>query len=173
MKTRKESTDSGGKATTVSSEWVPFHEQNAGDAGNTGFMVEEETPNGETPTDFTSTSGELPQGKTQSEFTCGRSFMGLSLEDLYIIEICAGSARLSKAAHESGFKTMAVDHTTSRSSGFPICVFDLTDPQDLASILRFVVMKHQIASWGYGLHLHVEHAAEPEKNAYRSWNQLE
>ena len=137
MKTRKEIADSGGN-TTVSSEWMPFHKQDAGDAGNTGFAAEEETPNGGTPIVFTSTSGELPQGKTQPEFTCERSFMGLSLDDLYIIEICAGSARLSKAAHESGFKTMAVDHTTSRSCGFPICVFDLTDPQDLASILRFI-----------------------------------
>ena len=43
----------------------------------------------------------------------------------YLWTICTLSRfvqdqRGSKAAHKSGFKTMAVDHTTSRSCGFPI-----------------------------------------------------
>ena len=98
----------------------------------------EETPNGDTLEEFIAEPGEMPQGKTQVEFTCNRSFVGLSLEDLYIIEICAGSARLSKVAYENGFRTMAVDQTNTRSCGFPICVFDLSNTQDLDSLLRFV-----------------------------------
>eukprot|EP00435_Cladocopium_sp_Y103_P055547 s1794_g18.t1 len=63
---------------------------------------------------------------------------GLSLEDLYVIEICAGSARLSKIAHGHGFRTMAVDHSTSRTCGFPICVFDLTVADDVNALIEFL-----------------------------------
>ena len=62
----------------------------------------------------------------------------MSLEDLFVIEICAGSARLSRAAHQCGFRTMAVDHSTARTCGFPICVFDLTDADDLAHLVQFM-----------------------------------
>lgn len=58
--------------------------------------------------------------------------------DLYIIEICGGSARLSKVAHECGFRTMAIDHSAARTCGFPICVFDLTDADELASLVHFI-----------------------------------
>ena len=33
---------------------------------------------------------------------------------------------------------MAVDHSTARSCGFPICVFDLTDPDDLERMVQFI-----------------------------------
>lgn len=64
--------------------------------------------------------------------------MGCLWKIIFIIEICAGSARLSKVAHQCGFRTMAVDHSTARSLGFPICVFDLTDPDDLERIVEFM-----------------------------------
>ena len=106
--------------------------------GASDHNEEEETPNGETPDNSFFADEEMPEGKTRVEFTCRKSLIGLSLEDLYVIEICAGSARLSKTAHSSGFRTMAVDHTTERTCGFPICVFDLTDGDDLSSLLRFI-----------------------------------
>ena len=97
-------------------------------------MSMEETPKGDTHENF----GEMPDGEHPSQFTCKKDFTGFSLEDLYIIEVCAGSARLSKIAHGHGFKTMAIDHSTARTCGFPICVFDLTDPSDLESLLQFI-----------------------------------
>lgn len=93
----------------------------------------EQTPKGDTH----EISGETPEGE-HPQFTCKKDFTGSSLEDLYIIEICAGSARLSKIAHGHGFRTMAVDHSTARTCGFPICIFDLTDPSDLESLLQFI-----------------------------------
>ena len=79
----------------------------------------EEPPEGETPTCFT-VHAEPPA--TASRYSCRKDFTGRSLEDLYILELCAGPARLSKAAHGQGFRTMAVDHSSSRTCGFPICI---------------------------------------------------
>ena len=50
--------------------------------------------------------------------------------------ICAGSARLSKVAHECGFRTMAIDHSAARTCGFPIRVVDLTDADELVSLVQ-------------------------------------
>ena len=56
--------------------------------------------------------------------------------------ICAGSARLSKVAHECGFRTMAIDHSAARTCGFPTRVFDLTDADELASLVK--LLKNQL-----------------------------
>ena len=98
----------------------------------------EETPNGETLWSHMGPPEEMKTNHTQGEPTSAKSFHGMSLQDLFIIEICAGSARLSKVAHQCGFRTMAVDHSTARSCGFPICVFDLTDPDDLERMVQFI-----------------------------------
>ena len=95
----------------------------------------EETPKGGTPEDIS--LHEKPAGKPRAP-SSRRDFTGLTLEDLYVIELCAGTARLSKVAHGHGFRTMAVDHSSSRTCGFPICTFDLTDPADLKSLLSFI-----------------------------------
>ena len=98
----------------------------------------EETPHGETLTSHTGPPEEMKTNHTQGGPTSAKSFHGMSLDDLFIIEICARSARLSKVAHQCGFRTMAVDHSTARSCGFPICVFDLTDPDDLERMVQFM-----------------------------------
>ena len=81
---------------------------------------------------------ELPKGKTQSFIPAAKKFAGLSLEDLYVIELCAGSARLSKVARDNGFRTMAVDHSNARTCGFPICNFDLSNDNDLEELSQFI-----------------------------------
>ena len=48
-------------------------------------------------------------------------FSGVNIEDLVVLEICAGSARLTKAARAKGFKGIAVDHSSERSCGVDIC----------------------------------------------------
>ena len=98
----------------------------------------EEPPNGETSPQFLQVPEELNNRHLQGEFSVSRNFSGRTLEDLFIIEICAGSARLSKVAHQCGFRTMAVDHSTARSSSFPICVFDLTDADDVERLVSFI-----------------------------------
>eukprot|EP00435_Cladocopium_sp_Y103_P003437 s3690_g1.t1 len=97
-----------------------------------------EPPNGDTPQSFTEQPETMRNSEAQDEFKPTRDFSGMTLEDLYVIEICAGSARLSKVAHDNGFRTMPIDHSTARTCGFPICVFDLTDADDLAHLVQFI-----------------------------------
>ena len=66
------------------------------------------------------------------------NFCGKQRSDLYILEICAGSARLSKAALDMGFMALAIDHKTTRSCGVPIQVWDLEDPHQLQLLLDFI-----------------------------------
>ena len=68
----------------------------------------------------------------------GKKFVGKQISDLYILEICAGSARLSKAALDMGFMALAIDHKTTRSCGVPIQVWDLEDPNQLQLLLDFI-----------------------------------
>ena len=136
-KLRKDCRQSSGGDSDTHSHAKACGEQQLSDVEDTlqnSFISMEETPKGDTHENF----GEMPEGEHPPQFTCKKDFTGFSLEDLYIIEICAGSARLSKIAHGHGFKTMAVDHSTARTCGFPICVFDLTDPSDLESLIQFI-----------------------------------
>ena len=73
----------------------------------------EETPNGGTSLQQACPPEELKNSRIQVEFEM--KFLGRSIGDLFIIELCAGSAKLSKVAHQCGFRTMAVDHTAARA----------------------------------------------------------
>ena len=65
-------------------------------------------------------------------------FVGKSLNKIFVFEICAGSARLSRAAGEQGFASIAIDHKSDRSCGISIQHYDLTDPSHLESLICFI-----------------------------------
>lgn len=130
--------DSGGEKEEYEAAFCEDALQEASISESEMDMEMDETPKGDNPTVFTGAAEELDKGHTREPPPRIRNFNGMSLEDLFVIEICAGSARLSKAAHQCGFRTMAVDHSTARTCGFPICVFDLTDADDLAHLLHFI-----------------------------------
>ena len=130
--------DSGGEKEEYEAAFCEDALQEASISESEMDMEMDETPKGDNPTVFTGAAEELDKGHTREPPPRIRNFNGMSLEDLFVIEICAGSARLSKAAHQCGFRTMAVDHSTGRTCGFPICVFDLTDADDLAHLLHFI-----------------------------------
>ena len=74
-------------------------------------------------------------------------FRNSAINDLFILEICAGSARLTKAARNQGFKGLAFDHSDNRSCGIEICNIELADPQQLQDLLEFrTVEAHRIAA---------------------------
>ena len=50
------------------------------------------------------------------------------MEELWVIEICTGSARLTKTGRKLGLRGLAVDKVTERSCGIDIMVLDLTVP---------------------------------------------
>ena len=55
-----------------------------------------------------------------------------------ILEIFAGSARLSKACRKLGFEAVAVDQTKDRSEQFPIFQIDVTDSRSLNDLESFI-----------------------------------
>ena len=55
-----------------------------------------------------------------------------------ILEIFAGSARLSKACRRLGFEAVAVDQTKDRSEQFPIFQIDVTDSQSFLELESFI-----------------------------------
>ena len=48
------------------------------------------------------------------------------MEELLVIEICAGSARLTKTCRKLGLRGIAVDKHTERSCGIDVMVLDLS-----------------------------------------------
>ena len=59
------------------------------------------------------------------------NFSGMDLQDLLVVEICAGSARLTKTVRSRGMRGLAVDKTKGRSCGTEIMLLDLTVKQGL------------------------------------------
>ena len=55
-----------------------------------------------------------------------------------MLEICAGSARLTKTARGMGFKGVAFDHSNKRSCGVDTCIFDPTDPSQLQDLFEYI-----------------------------------
>ena len=62
-------------------------------------------------------------------------FQGVPIHKLLFVEICAGSARLSKAAKKQGFSVMPVDNSRARAHGVHICIFDLTEPHQFQCLM--------------------------------------
>ena len=88
-----------------------------------------------TGTATSSTNNLASSGATASRFH------NMDIGQMYILEICAGSARLTKAAREQGFKGLAFDHSDGRSCGIEICNIELADPQQLQDLLEFITVE--------------------------------
>ena len=67
-----------------------------------------------------------------------QKFHNRLLGDLFLVEICAGSARLTKVAKEAGFNGLASDHSHQRSCGVTICIFELEDPVQVEELCNFL-----------------------------------
>eukprot|EP00435_Cladocopium_sp_Y103_P065100 s379_g27.t1 len=68
----------------------------------------------------------------------GSKFSGLGLEEMLVVEICAGSARLTKTVRARGIRGLAVDKTKDRSCGTDIMLLDLTIEHDLNLLLQIL-----------------------------------
>ena len=65
-------------------------------------------------------------------------FHKLLLDELLVVEICAGSARLTKTCRKMGLRGLAVDHTKDRSCGTDIFLVDLTVATNLQLLLDII-----------------------------------
>ena len=81
-------------------------------------------------------------------------FSGQKLSDLYVLEVFAGTARLTRSLKQKGFKALAFDRTTNRSEGQAILETDLSNRDEVDSLLEFIRLKtNQIVLYSYGTSL--------------------
>ena len=107
------------------------------EAGDSGTMQ------AEFGTSTTSASNYMHVSAPSSDVNSAESkFKGKLVDTLFIIEICAGTARLSRTAQNMGFKVMAVDHSSKRSCGMPIQCFELEDPTQVEALADFIATEH-------------------------------
>ena len=64
------------------------------------------------------------------------------MEELLVIEICAGSARLTKTCRKLGLRGIAVDKHTERSCGIDVMVLDLSVDSQLQLLLDIIKAEH-------------------------------
>ena len=75
----------------------------------------------------------------------GNNFEGLTLGDMLVVEICAGSARITKTVRARGIRGLAVDKTKDRSCGTDIMILDLTIANDLKLLMQILsAERHRI-----------------------------
>ena len=66
---------------------------------------------------------------------------GQKLNDIYVIELFAGTARLTKCLRKQGFQAMAFDRTSKRSEGQHILEADLSNREEVEALLSFLRLK--------------------------------
>ena len=64
-----------------------------------------------------------------------------------MVEIYAGSARLARACRHIGCRSVAVDKTADRSHGTKIFVCDVTKPEELDMLEKFLQAEQQNLGW--------------------------
>ena len=77
-------------------------------------------------------------GILPTNLECTSKFTGKLVNDLLFVEVCAGSARLTRAARDAGFNGIAIDHTNQRSDGMDICIFELEDSTQVRDLCNFL-----------------------------------
>lgn len=68
----------------------------------------------------------------------GGRFASFTIQDLLILEIFAGTARLSKTARDAGLQVIPIDKTSDRASQIQIALYDLTEPVELQSLTELL-----------------------------------
>ena len=81
---------------------------------------------------------------------CGiRSFTGNSLDEIMVLEIFAGTARLTRAVKDLGMAAMAVDKDNSRAQSVHVACYDLNEPDQLQALCDFVERHHHQILWAH------------------------
>ena len=109
-----------------------------------------QTLHAESSTPIPSGSSSLHDGASSTgEVNASSRFNGKLVDTLFIIEVCAGTARLSRTAQNMGFKVMAIDHSSKRSCGMPIQCFELEDPAQVQSLSDFIATEHSNIAYAF------------------------
>ena len=68
----------------------------------------------------------------------GRDFSGMSLDNVIVIKIFAGTARLTRAVRDIGLSGLAVDKDSNRTQNVHIADYDLNDPSQFSALCELV-----------------------------------
>ena len=74
-------------------------------------------------------------------FTSCQKHSGQKLSDVYTLELFAGTARLTKCLRRHGLQGMAFDKSSKRSEGQRILEADLSNQEEVESLLSFIRLK--------------------------------
>jgi len=77
----------------------------------------------------------------------GRDFSGMNLEGIMVIEIFAGTARLTRAVRDIGLSGLAVDKDNTRTQNVHIANYDLNDPPQFKALCELVQKHHAQILW--------------------------
>ena len=76
-----------------------------------------------------------------------RRFQDVDISRILVIEVFAGTGRLTSALRDRGFRTMAVDKDKSRSKQVHIVQYDLEKPHQLDALLQVLEKEKDCILW--------------------------
>ena len=79
----------------------------------------------------------------------GRSFSGFSLDEILVLEIFAGTARLTRAVRDAGMAAMAIDKDKSRAQSVHVAQYDLNEPNQLDALCDFIQRHQERILWAH------------------------
>ena len=77
----------------------------------------------------------------------GRNFSGKTLDSIMVIEVFAGTARLTRAVRDIGLSGLAVDKDNNRAQNVHIANYDLNDPAQFKALCELVQKHHDQILW--------------------------
>ena len=74
---------------------------------------------------------------------------GFRLDEVMVLEIFAGTARLSRAVRDVGMSAMAIDKDSQRAQSVHIAAYDLNEPDQVAALSDFIGKHSHIILWAH------------------------
>ena len=78
-----------------------------------------------------------------------KRFDGFRLDEVMVLEIFAGTARLTRAVRDAGMSAMAIDKDSQRAQSVHIASYDLNEPDQLHALCDFIGKHHQLILWAH------------------------
>jgi len=86
-------------------------------------------------------SPSIPQGN--------KRFDGFRLDEVMVLEIFAGTARLTRAVRDAGMSAMAIDKDSQRAQSVHIANYDLNEPDQLNALCDFIGKHYHLILWAH------------------------
>ena len=94
-------------------------------------------------------SNNIDNGASSNSCDKAGQFQGKPLEKILVLEIFAGTGRLTAALGDKGFTSMAIDKDPSRSKQVHIVQYDLVDEAQRNSLLQLIDKEDPCILWAH------------------------